>query len=63
MGSLDSVYTIREQLTEAIHAHRTETTKTEAIDRAKEVLRTVGMDPSRIEDYPVCVNEYCSRWR
>jgi peptide/nickel transport system ATP-binding protein len=52
MGSLDPVYTIRDQLTEAIHAHRTDTTKAEAIDRAREVLRTVGINPSRIEDYP-----------
>lgn len=52
MGSLDPVYTVREQLTEAIHAHRTDTTKAEAVDRAREVLRTVGINPSRIEDYP-----------
>jgi peptide/nickel transport system ATP-binding protein len=52
MGSLDPVYTIREQLTEAIHAHRTDTTKAEAVERAREVLRTVGINPSRIEDYP-----------
>lgn len=52
MGSLDPVYTIREQLTEAIHAHRTDTTKKKAIERAREVLETVGMNPSRIKDYP-----------
>ena len=52
MGSLDPVYTIREQLTETIHAHRTDTTKKEAIERAREVLQTVGINPSRIEDYP-----------
>lgn len=51
MGSLDPVYTIREQLTETIHAHRNNVTKTEAIDRATEVLETVGIDPSRINNY------------
>jgi oligopeptide/dipeptide ABC transporter ATP-binding protein len=52
MGSLDPVYTIRDQLTEALHAHRTDTTKSEAVERAKEVLQTVGITPSRITDYP-----------
>jgi oligopeptide/dipeptide ABC transporter ATP-binding protein len=52
MGSLDPVYTIQEQLTETIHAHRTDVSKSEAIERAKEVLETVGIDPTRIKNYP-----------
>lgn len=52
MGSLDPVYTIKEQLTETIHAHRTDVSKSEAIERAKEVLETVGIDPNRIKNYP-----------
>jgi oligopeptide/dipeptide ABC transporter ATP-binding protein len=52
MGSLDPGYTIREQLTETIHAHRSNASKSEAIERAKEVLETVGIDPTRINNYP-----------
>lgn len=52
MGSLDPVYTIREQLTETIHAHRSNVSKSETIERAQEVLETVGIDPTRINDYP-----------
>jgi len=44
--------TIQEQLTETIHAHRTDVSKSEAIERAKEVLETVGIDPTRIKNYP-----------
>ena len=52
MGSLDPVYTIREQLTETIHAHRTDISKSQAVERAKEVLETVGIASSRIDNYP-----------
>jgi oligopeptide/dipeptide ABC transporter ATP-binding protein len=52
MGSLDPVYTIQEQLTETIHSHRSDVSKDEAIERAKEVLTTVGIDPTRITNYP-----------
>lgn len=52
MGSLDPVCTIQEQLTETIHAHRTDVSESEAVERAHEVLKTVGIDPTRITNYP-----------
>lgn len=52
MGSLDPVYTIREQLTEVIGAHRQGVPKSESIRRAEEVLEVVGIDSSRLSNYP-----------
>jgi oligopeptide/dipeptide ABC transporter ATP-binding protein len=52
MGSLDPVYTIRDQLTEVIDAHRRDMSESEAIARAEEVLDVVGIDPSRLSNYP-----------
>lgn len=52
MGSLDPVYTIRDQLTEVIDAHRRGISKADAIERAKEVLSVVGIDASRLTNYP-----------
>ncbi|MFB6097019.1 MAG: ABC transporter ATP-binding protein, partial [Haloferacaceae archaeon] len=52
MGSLDPVYTVRQQLLETIDAHRTDVSKREANARAEEVLETVGISPSRLDDYP-----------
>lgn len=52
MGSLDPVYTIRKQLTEVIDAHRRDLSKAEAIGRAEEVLEVVGIDASRLSNYP-----------
>lgn len=52
MGSLDPVYTIRDQLTEVIDAHRRGISKSDAIERAKEVLDVVGIDASRLSNYP-----------
>jgi oligopeptide/dipeptide ABC transporter ATP-binding protein len=51
MGSLDSVYTIQEQLVETVRAHEP-MSKREAVEQAKEVLRLVDIDVARIKDYP-----------
>ena len=52
MGSLDPVYTVREQLTETIHAHRSSVSASEALDRVESALDAVDIDPSRLDDYP-----------
>lgn len=52
MGSLDPVSTIKEQLFETIRAHRTDVSKQECLDRAKEVLDLVGISSSRLRSYP-----------
>jgi len=51
MNSLDPVVTIRDQLVEPILVHR-DVSKSEATERAREVLDIVGIDPSRIDAYP-----------
>jgi len=52
MNALNPVYTIGQQITEAITLHEPEVTKDEAIDRAKKLLELVGIDPFRINNYP-----------
>ena len=51
MNSLDPVYTIENQITETISAHR-DIPEDKQIAKAREVLDTVGIDPSRLQDYP-----------
>jgi peptide/nickel transport system ATP-binding protein len=52
MGSLDPVYTIEQQLTETILAHRSDVSKEDCVGRAEEVLDLVGISPSRLRSYP-----------
>ncbi|MGM0592181.1 MAG: ABC transporter ATP-binding protein, partial [Halobacteriota archaeon] len=52
MVSLDPVYTVGEQLTETVTAHRSDTSGAAALRRAREVLDVVDIDPSRIDSYP-----------
>jgi len=51
MNCLDPVYTIRDQLTETIVAHR-EMPPQDRDEKAEEVLRMVGIDTARLDDYP-----------
>ncbi len=51
MGGLNPVYCIGNQIVEAITAHR-KTGKKEAWNRAEELLKQVGVDPSRAKNYP-----------
>jgi len=51
MGALNPVYRIGDQIVEAITTH-TKSKKREAWDRAEELLRQVGVDPSRAKNYP-----------
>jgi len=52
MNALNPVYKISEQIVEAITLHEPEVSKTEAIDRTRKLLELVGIEPSRINNYP-----------
>ncbi|MDS0300083.1 ABC transporter ATP-binding protein [Halogeometricum sp. S1BR25-6] len=52
MNSLDPVYTIREQIVEAIETHRPGTGRTESTEIVTEMFELVGLDPDRADDYP-----------
>jgi peptide/nickel transport system ATP-binding protein len=52
MNGFDPVYTIGQQIVEAIRTHESETTKTEARERARDLLDRLGVEPDRVDDYP-----------
>ncbi len=52
MNSLDPVYTIREQIVEAVETHRPGTGRVEADEMVTEMFELVGLDPDRADDYP-----------
>jgi oligopeptide/dipeptide ABC transporter ATP-binding protein len=52
MASLTPVYTINEQIREAIQAHESGVSNREARERAEELFELVGIDPGRVTDYP-----------
>jgi oligopeptide/dipeptide ABC transporter ATP-binding protein len=54
MTSFNPVYRIGDQIVEAIRAHRGETSKDEAHERAAELLASVGIHDAerRVDDYP-----------
>jgi peptide/nickel transport system ATP-binding protein len=52
MNSLDPVYTIREQIVEAIEAHRRKMSRKESNQIVDEMFELVGLDPDRANDYP-----------
>ncbi|OYR55654.1 ABC transporter ATP-binding protein [Halorubrum halodurans] len=52
MNSLDPVYTIREQIVEAIETHRPGTGRVESDEIVTEMFELVGLDPERADDYP-----------
>jgi oligopeptide/dipeptide ABC transporter ATP-binding protein len=51
MNALDPVYTIQSQILEAIHAHDSIPTP-EAIERIHDLFELVGIERSRLKDYP-----------
>jgi oligopeptide/dipeptide ABC transporter ATP-binding protein len=51
MNALDPVYTVEEQIREAIQLHR-DASDRECRERAEELLDAVGLDPDRVESYP-----------
>jgi peptide/nickel transport system ATP-binding protein len=52
MNALNPVYTIGQQIIEAITLHEPEVSKDEAQERAHKLLELVGIDPSRLNNYP-----------
>jgi len=51
MNALDPVYTVRDQIVEAIFAHET-MSNNEADERVRDLFELVGLDPERADDYP-----------
>ena len=52
MASLNPVYTINQQIREAIQTHEKGVSNKQAKERAEELFDLVGMDRDRISDYP-----------
>ena len=52
MNALNPVLAIATQLTDVLEAHRPEMARSERLERAAEMLRTVGISPDRLESYP-----------
>lgn len=52
MNALNPVHTIENQIIEAITLHETGVDKTEALERARNLFALVGLDPSRLKNYP-----------
>lgn len=52
MNGFDPVYTVGDQIVEAIRAHESETSKAEARKRTRELFDQLGLDEDRVEDYP-----------
>lgn len=52
MNALNPVYKISEQIVEAIRTHERNVSKEEALERGRKLFELVGIDPSRITNYP-----------
>lgn len=52
MNALNPVYTVGQQIVEAIRVHERDVSKSEAEERTKKLLEMVGIEPSRINNYP-----------
>jgi peptide/nickel transport system ATP-binding protein len=52
MNALNPVTSVRVQLEDVLRAHRPDMSKSERRERAADVLRRVGVDPSRLTSYP-----------
>ena len=52
MNALNPVYKISDQIIEAIRTHEPNINKREAKERVKKLFELVGIDPSRIDNYP-----------
>lgn len=51
MGSLDPLYTVGDQVIQVIRTH-TDQDRTSAVDRVRELMEKVGLDPERMHSYP-----------
>jgi len=52
MNALNPVYKVGDQIVEAIRLHEPQVKKKEALERGKKLFEVVGLDPSRINNYP-----------
>ncbi len=52
MNALNPVFKIGDQIVEAIKIHEPKVTKREAKERGKKLMEMVGIEPSRIDNYP-----------
>ncbi|MEM2567979.1 MAG: ABC transporter ATP-binding protein, partial [Candidatus Bathyarchaeia archaeon] len=52
MNALNPVYTVADQMVEAIMTHEPNITKREALERCEKLMELVGIEPSRINNYP-----------
>ncbi|GAB3019751.1 ABC transporter ATP-binding protein [Natronobiforma cellulositropha] len=52
MNGFDPVKTVGRQIVDVIRRHETETPKAEAWERAKELFENLGLEGSRVHDYP-----------
>jgi peptide/nickel transport system ATP-binding protein len=52
MNALNPVYSIEDQIVEAIRLHENKVTRKEAIERAERLFELVGIEPSRLKNYP-----------
>jgi len=52
MNALNPVYKVGDQIIEAILTHEHDVEKDEARERTEKLFETVGLDPSRINNYP-----------
>jgi peptide/nickel transport system ATP-binding protein len=52
MNALNPVFKVGDQIVEAIMTHIRSVTRSEAEEKTRELLKLVGVDPSRAQDYP-----------
>lgn len=52
MNALNPVYSVGDQIVEAIRLHEPGVSKREALERAMKLFELVGVDPSRVSGYP-----------
>ena len=52
MNALNPLYKVGDQIAEAITLHEPDVTRKEAKERTSKLLEMVGVDPSRIDNYP-----------
>lgn len=52
MNALNPVYTVADQMVEAITMHEHGMSHKDAIERSEKLLELVGIDPSRLDNYP-----------
>lgn len=52
MNALNPLFRVGDQIAEAILTHEPQVNKKQALERARKLMETVGLEPSRAKDYP-----------